>query len=615
MEANVLNQALTIPEASISNTGGASSFVSFSSGMQLRLTTVGENASVCKDLLGFTFTGLAKGSFIAGATASSNLDSKSSAIYCNTGTYQPYLSPSSAATSVSDTAVQHTWTCKDCVFSAQSKVEIVMDYSCQINVIEVAAVRADGTISVVRTSTADDVSTYMDTINTKMTLNEAEATLITDKGPITGIDWEVATHFTTLENTLTGVSYKGYSVVNMSSRISRTPLTSGLDPSLASLLPVTRAITLRITLPLQPFYSSVIWLEKTSTIQLVSSIIGLASIFTIFQMVFSHVEHRFFKDISMNNKDHTSTNDDNMTMNNNNQLKIKKKLTSSISNDNRDNYEKEEKMFLPPNNISISQTTINGSYMSQPSSQVHFQQRLMYPPEQIQNNNNYQRNTTNNSNNIQTNNNYQVPQPTIIPEKSNISIVSVPNQKANIIINPLVATNRDTANTGNTSSLVASAGNSLVPVVDTVNANRNIVIDNGSSTVVLPPSSMIPTVTQNEQVVNNLDMKYTETQENIVAYNNNPILPKVDTVSSNIPIVSIISNIPQSSLQLPSLPTLDTNQHIPETIQNNIPNHSSTSIDNSNHWKRFEDEEGDVWYVSERTGESVWELPSGAILV
>ena len=32
-------------------------------------------------------------------------------------------------------------------------------------------------------------------------------------------------------------------------------------------------------------------------------------------------------------------------------------------------------------------------------------------------------------------------------------------------------------------------------------------------------------------------------------------------------------------------------------------------------WRRHSDDQGDVWYVAEGTGETAWEVPAGAVVV
>ena len=202
------------------------------SGFQLRVTTHGEPGA-CSSPLAWSTTGLQSGGWQLAATAD-----------CGDG--RSLL----------------TFSCPGCVFTGSSALDLSLSYSCQALVVEAAAADASGAIKVVSMPLSD--------------------TTATSTSILTSATWELAPLLSIQRDAINNNFVRGYQLVSVASSSTFITTPTAVKPAEAS-------VSLHVSLPIQPFYSSTFITEKTSVIQLLSSIVGLTGIFSAFGLAFQVV--------------------------------------------------------------------------------------------------------------------------------------------------------------------------------------------------------------------------------------------------------------------------------------------------------------------------------------
>jgi len=190
------------------------------------------------------------------------------------------------------TAVQFDWICRECLFTSTSSFSITMDYSCQVTLLDAAAVDSTAGVTIVETGTYKMEMAKTDNIHNSSVV-ELEAVAASTGGPISSISWKISPFYHVTDDSLNNRQSQGYTLVDISTTIERKwpDDTSNIS---ATLLPLASGISITILLPIQTFYAAVSISEKTSAIQLMASIVGLSSVLGVFQMLFTHFE-RFFR--------------------------------------------------------------------------------------------------------------------------------------------------------------------------------------------------------------------------------------------------------------------------------------------------------------------------------
>lgn len=157
------------------------------------------------------------------------------------------------------------FTCADCVFSSTSSLAFALPFQCQSLFIDAAAVTATGTLSL--------ASFPMSASSAK-----ADALLQT-------VSWTLATVFDYADNRVTMQSHRGLQLISFSQTSTYAP-PSASSSELPSIQPLFASVAITIALPFQGYYSSTVLTEKISSLQLFSSIIGLAGLLGAFR--FAH---------------------------------------------------------------------------------------------------------------------------------------------------------------------------------------------------------------------------------------------------------------------------------------------------------------------------------------
>jgi hypothetical protein len=103
---------------------------------------------------------------------------------------------------------------------------------------------------------------------------------------LASITWDLAP-LLAVQSSPAAASKRGYKLVSLDYSVTHSPqLTAGGAASGAQLKPASSSVSIKVTLPLQPFYSNTVLSERTSELQLLASITGLFGIFAVFKLLY-----------------------------------------------------------------------------------------------------------------------------------------------------------------------------------------------------------------------------------------------------------------------------------------------------------------------------------------
>ena len=143
------------------------------------------------------------------------------------------------------------------MFSPTSAVSFLLPYSCQSLLVEAGAVDADGSLAV-------------------LSLPPGDTSAPGSGGALqSGFTWALAPLLSQLNNTVSpGQSRKGWQLLSQGSRSAPPqqllPPSTGANGTL-TVLPLSSAVSVRVTLELQPYVATTTLTELTSVLQLLSS--------------------------------------------------------------------------------------------------------------------------------------------------------------------------------------------------------------------------------------------------------------------------------------------------------------------------------------------------------
>ena len=164
---------------------------------------------------------------------------------------------------------QLQWTCDDCLLSPQSELSFQLPFSCQSIAMEVSAAAAGGSISALRGNSDEDFE---------------------NGGLLTNVEWKVLPLLDEIYDrrpTATQTAKRGYTLIDGGTVVTRA---SANDGSFGLITPASSYVSVRILLPLQPYFSRTTLSEKTTLLDLFASIIGLGGLFSVFGILFQLAE-------------------------------------------------------------------------------------------------------------------------------------------------------------------------------------------------------------------------------------------------------------------------------------------------------------------------------------
>lgn len=154
--------------------------------------------------------------------------------------------------------------CPDCLLSAAAVLRFALHHSCQAMVLQLGAVTANGSITVATAPPAE-------------TAGSAQA------GLLARVAWAVAPVLGThAEDGQPKSRTRGYQLLPLSLDAVHKPTAAP-----ATLQPAAAEVVVTVSLPLQPLYSATVLSQKTSLVELLSSVLALSGIFGIFARVFA----------------------------------------------------------------------------------------------------------------------------------------------------------------------------------------------------------------------------------------------------------------------------------------------------------------------------------------
>jgi len=164
---------------------------------------------------------------------------------------------------------QLQWTCDDCLLSPQSELSFQLPFSCQSIAMEVSAAAAGGSISVLRGDSDEDIK---------------------NGGLLTNVEWNVLPLLDEIYDrrpAATQTARRGYTLIDGGTVVTRA---SANDGTFGLITPASSFVSVRILLPLQPYFSRTTLSEKTTLLDLFASIIGLGGLFSVFGILFQLAE-------------------------------------------------------------------------------------------------------------------------------------------------------------------------------------------------------------------------------------------------------------------------------------------------------------------------------------
>ena len=156
---------------------------------------------------------------------------------------------------------QLIFTCPDCLsLDSVTTLSVTLHYSCQSLLIEAGAIDGVGVVTAFALPAAKTAA--------------FNGTLVSS------IAWSIPTLFSVVNSTVDRLtSSRGYSITSGSYSIGTNDLPDTPDGGLA-VVPTTASVSIKISFPLNAFFLNTLLTQKQSLAVLVSSIIGLAGIFT-----------------------------------------------------------------------------------------------------------------------------------------------------------------------------------------------------------------------------------------------------------------------------------------------------------------------------------------------
>ena len=166
---------------------------------------------------------------------------------------------------------QFAFSCADCELSADSKLQLLLHYSCQSIVLEAATTAAWplGATSVLRAPAA--------------------LTLALPGSLLTSVSWTVVPLLSVLlDNTTSGggqgASMRGYQLVRSTLSALQAPLSS--SGSSALVLPLSASVVVTLVLPLQPVYAVTLLTQRMPWTQVLANIVGFSGVLSLFGSVY-----------------------------------------------------------------------------------------------------------------------------------------------------------------------------------------------------------------------------------------------------------------------------------------------------------------------------------------
>lgn len=170
--------------------------------------------------------------------------------------------PRSAPCGAAPTSAQLVFSCAACTLTAASALEVTLHYSCQSLLIEAGALDANGTVVALALPPAE-------------TRGAPGALLAT-------VTWTLQPLLSVLTSSVPAqASARGYTLSGSAHAVATAPLAAAADGA-ALVAPAAASVRVRVALPLQPFFQNVVLTEKVTVTALLTSIVGLAGIFSLF---------------------------------------------------------------------------------------------------------------------------------------------------------------------------------------------------------------------------------------------------------------------------------------------------------------------------------------------
>ena len=158
-------------------------------------------------------------------------------------------------------ASQLVFSCSDCVFTSASAIDITLHYSCQSLLIEAGALDGSGVVTSFALPTSKTVAT--------------------GGSLLSSISWTLPTLLSVVNSTVSP-SYRGFTLTSGPSNINSQLLLPTANGDGLIVTPNTASVALHIAFPLNTFFSMTILTETQSITALLSTIVGLAGIFSLF---------------------------------------------------------------------------------------------------------------------------------------------------------------------------------------------------------------------------------------------------------------------------------------------------------------------------------------------
>lgn len=176
--------------------------------------------------------------------------------------------PHSSAAGTAATAVAATsfslqqYVCRSCSFTKASQIIVNLHYSCQSMFVTAAAVGGDGRLSF-------------------LALPPASSSGSDSGGLLSTLQWQLSPLLTVVTDVNLQRSM-GYALFQRGSSSSWSSVPAASVTSGATVLPLAASLRLQMLLPLQDYYENIVMSEKTSVLQLLTSIVGLSGLLAVF---------------------------------------------------------------------------------------------------------------------------------------------------------------------------------------------------------------------------------------------------------------------------------------------------------------------------------------------
>lgn len=162
-------------------------------------------------------------------------------------------------------ASQLVFSCADCITAdVTMTLDVTLHYSCQSLLIEAGAIDALGVVTAFAIPAAKTVA--------------ASGTLVSS------VAWTLPTLLSVVNSTVSqSTSARGYTLVSGPSVVTTRTLPASVNGTGSlEVIPTTAAVTVKVNFPLNTFYSTTLLSEKQPLAALLSSLVGLAGIFSLF---------------------------------------------------------------------------------------------------------------------------------------------------------------------------------------------------------------------------------------------------------------------------------------------------------------------------------------------